>query len=191
MKKKQIILALILLLFFVFSFFQMIKNLIVFLSVPEQEEIICSETEIENDPENDVEVVKIGEPKINKIIDDFQEQKEQLKEPEFICLGEFKLTAYCSCEKCCGKWALNRPIDENGNQIVYGVSGEILVPGVSVAVDPNVIEYGKTIQIDGKNYIAHDCGGAIKNNRIDVYFEDHQEALDFGVQYKTVYLMEG
>lgn len=34
-------------------------------------------------------------------------------------------------------------------------------------------------------------GGAIKGNRIDVYFDDHSEALDFGVQYKEIYVKEG
>ena len=39
-------------------------------------------------------------------------------------IGSFDLTAYCSCEKCCGIWAKNRPMDENGEQIVLGASGE-------------------------------------------------------------------
>lgn len=29
-------------------------------------------------------------------------------EPEPVYLGEFRVTAYCSCEKCCGEWAKNR-----------------------------------------------------------------------------------
>ena len=41
-------------------------------------------------------------------------------------LGNFRLTAYCSCSLCCGKWANNRPVDENGNEIVYGSIGERL-----------------------------------------------------------------
>ena len=101
-------------------------------------------------------------------------------------LGEFKLTAYCSCEKCCGEWALNRPKDENGNDIVVGASGERLYQGKSVAVDPSVIPYGSVLYIDGKEYVAHDCGGAIKGNRIDVYFNNHSDALNFGVQYANV-----
>ncbi len=35
--------------------------------------------------------------------------------PQTVSLGEFRLTAYCSCEKCCDGWAKNRPLDKNGN----------------------------------------------------------------------------
>lgn len=112
------------------------------------------------------------------------------EEPETISLGEFRLTAFCSCQRCCGQWALNRPVDEAGNQIVIGASGERLIEGVSIAVDKEVIPYGSTVVINGKEYIAHDCGGAIKENRIDVYFENHQEAVEFGVQYAEVFMKE-
>lgn len=106
-------------------------------------------------------------------------------------LGEFKLTAYCSCEKCCGKWALNRPKDENGKDIVYGSTGTILVAGTSIATDPSVIPYGSQVEINGHIYTAHDTGGAIQGNRIDVYFDNHQDALNFGVQYAEVFLIGG
>lgn len=123
------------------------------------------------------------------------EEKETIQEPapeqpKRISLGEFKLTAYCSCKKCCGFWAYGRPFDENGNDIVIGASGERLYQGVSIAVDPAVIPYDSKVYIDGKEYIAHDCGGAIKGNRIDVYFDNHQDALGFGVQYANVELLK-
>ena len=118
-------------------------------------------------------------------------RKEVAKEePEYIALGEFKLTAYCSCVKCCGDWAKDRPVDEEGNEVVIGASGEVLEAGVSIAVDQNVIPYGATVLINGQPYIAHDCGGAIKQNEIDVYFDDHQEAKEFGVQYAEVFLLK-
>lgn len=104
-------------------------------------------------------------------------------------LGEFKLTAYCPCQRCCNEWALNRPIDKDGNEIVYGSTGETLIEGVSIAVDPSVIPYGSEVIIDGQTYIAHDTGGAIKKNRIDVYMSDHNRALDFGVKYAEVYMI--
>lgn len=106
-----------------------------------------------------------------------------------VSLGEFKLTAYCSCYKCCGKWSLNRPKDENGNDIVYGSIGERLIEGYSIAVDPTVIPYGSEVIINGHTYKAQDCGGAIKGNRIDVYHESHQTALNFGVQYAEVFIV--
>ena len=108
--------------------------------------------------------------------------EDDFNEPEMIHLGTYKLTAYCSCEECCGKWASNRP-----NGVVYGSTGEVLTAGYSIAVDPKVIPYGTELIIDGKTYKAQDCGGAIKGNRIDMYFDSHKEALDFGVQHKEVY----
>lgn len=107
-----------------------------------------------------------------------------------ISLGNFKLTAYCSCPLCCGKWAYNRPVDENGSEIVCGAIGERLTEGYSIAVDPTVIPYRTEVIINGHTYKAQDCGGAIKGNRIDVYFEDHQDALDFGVQYTEVFVIK-
>ena len=109
---------------------------------------------------------------------------------EPVSLGSFKLTAYCSCSLCCGKWANNRPLDENGEEIVYGAIGERLKEGYSIAVDPTVIPYRTEVIINGHIYKAQDCGGAIKGNRIDVYFEDHQAALDFGVQYAEVFVVQ-
>lgn len=103
-------------------------------------------------------------------------------------LGIYKLTAYCACEKCCGYWATIRPSDENGNPIVYTATGEIAQVGTTIAVDPNVIPYGSEIQIGGHTYIAQDTGGAIDGKHIDIYFDDHQEAIEFGVQNAEVFL---
>lgn len=132
-----------------------------------------------------VELQKIAQEEIPE-----EAEETEVEEPEYISLGEFKLTAYCSCEKCCGRWAKNRPVDEEGNEVVIGASGEVLVAGISIAVDKEVIPYGTTVLINGQEYIAHDCGGAIKQNRIDIYFDDHKAALEFGVQYAEVFLMK-
>ena len=98
--------------------------------------------------------------------------------PTITDLGLFKLTAYCPCEACCGK--------SDG----ITKSGEIAVEGVTVAVDPDIIPLGTKIIIDGHCYIAQDTGSAIKGNRIDVFFNSHQDALDFGVQHHEVYRNE-
>ena len=105
----------------------------------------------------------------------------------YVSLGKFKLTAYCPCEKCCGKWALNRPSDENG-LIVITASGERALQGVTVAADSDLLSFGTPLRINGNDYSVQDRGSAIKKKHLDIYFESHEEALEFGVQYKTVYM---
>ena len=93
-------------------------------------------------------------------------------------LGEFKITYYCPCPKCCGK--------SDG----ITATGTIATEGRTVAVDPSIISYGSILVIDGKTYIAEDCGGAIKSNKIDIYVDDHQKALELGVDYFEVFLQK-
>lgn len=96
-------------------------------------------------------------------------------EPEWT---EVVATAYCPCEKCCGSYARNRP-----GGIVYTASGEVATAGVTIAADWTIYPPGTVVEIEGMGtYIVHDKGGAIKGQRIDLYFEDHAAALDFGRQ---------
>jgi 3D (Asp-Asp-Asp) domain-containing protein len=111
----------------------------------------------------------------------------EIEEPGITNLGEFVVTHYCSCPICCGEYGENRPIDEEGEEIVYTSTGEVAVAGQTIAVDPEVIPYGTEVVIDGQAYVAQDTGGAIKGNRIDVYCNSHEEALERGVFTTDVY----
>lgn len=83
----------------------------------------------------------------------------------------FTATAYCPCAKCCGKC--------DG----ITATGTKATAGRTIAVDPSFIPYGTEIIIAGNTYIAEDCGGAVKgNNRVDIFFDTHAEALQFGRQ---------
>lgn len=108
-----------------------------------------------------------------------------------VSLGYFVLTAYCSCPECCGEYAYSRPLDEYGNPIVYTASGAVASAGTTIAVDPSVIPYGTSVIIDGHTYIAQDTGGAIVGNRIDVYFDNHEDAWNFGYQEAEVFVDYG
>lgn len=67
----------------------------------------------------------------------------------------------------------------------------------AIAVDPKVIPYGTKMYIvseDG-NWIygeatAEDCGGAIKGNIIDLYFDSYNTCIQFGRRNCTVYILE-
>lgn len=67
-----------------------------------------------------------------------------------------------------------------------------------IAVDPRVIPLGSRLYItsaDGKSWIygtavAADTGGAIKGNRIDLFFNTHRECVNFGRRKAIVYVLE-
>lgn len=119
------------------------------------------------------------------IVEESTEEEAESEIDDLRLLGEFRVSAFCSCSVCCGKWANNRP-----NGIVYGASGAELKPNHSIAVDTDIIPYGKSVYIEGIEYVAEDCGGAIKGNRIDIYMDSHEAALEFGVKNMTVYEKE-
>lgn len=89
-------------------------------------------------------------------------------------IGDFNLTAYCPCNICCEQWGGS----PEGKTTSIGIGA---YQGITIAVDPSKIPYGSKVYIEGVGVcIAADCGGAIKGNRIDVYFTNHSDALAFG-----------
>ena len=93
-------------------------------------------------------------------------------------LGNFTITYYCACEICCDK--------ADG----ITATGTRVVEGQTIAVDPNVIPYGTKVIIGGHVFTAEDCGGAIKQNHIDIYVNNHATALALGVANADVYLVK-
>lgn len=100
--------------------------------------------------------------------------EEQTTE-ELTSLGIYKLTAYCSCNRCSGQWGTRTS------------TGTTATQGRTVAVDPKEIPYGTVLVINGLEYVAEDCGGSVDGKHIDIFFNSHKEALEFGVQYVEIY----
>ena len=74
-----------------------------------------------------------------------------------------------------------------GGSLTY--TGAHVTPWYTLAVDPKEIPLGSWVFIpyfeDKPNkgwFYAEDVGGAIKSNRIDVYMEDLDDALEFGIR---------
>lgn len=97
---------------------------------------------------------------------------------EFKVYGPYVITAYCPCEKCCG--------------VRTGItaSGTIATEGRTIAVDTTYIPYGTKIEIEGIDgiFIAEDCGGAVKGNKLDIFFNSHEKAVEWGKQIRNVYI---
>ncbi|MFB5679140.1 ubiquitin-like domain-containing protein [Paenibacillus terreus] len=70
-------------------------------------------------------------------------------------------------------------------------SGTRVTEGRTIAVDPDVIPIGWWVYIEGLGFRrAEDTGGAIKGNKIDVYYESLNKALNFGRKSgMTVYVI--
>ncbi len=85
----------------------------------------------------------------------------------------YKVTAYCSCAKCCGK--------TTGRT----ASGTQATAGRTVAASKQ-FAFGTKLNIGGHTYTVEDRGGAINGNRIDIFVNSHAEALQWGVRYLNV-----
>ena len=108
-----------------------------------------------------------------------EEQKEESKEEEKqgssgTYLGHFKLTAYCACSKCCGK---SDGITASGTKATQGRT--VAMGGVPL---------GTKISINGKTYVVEDRGTVY--GHVDIFFNSHSAALQFGKRYADVYLVE-
>lgn len=101
------------------------------------------------------------------------------KPPTMTNLGAFKITAYCNCRICCGK------------NSIHGLTRTGTVPqeNHTISVDPRVIPLGSKVMIGGQIYTAEDTGSAIKGNIIDMYFNSHQVAKEYGVKWLDVYIL--
>lgn len=112
---------------------------------------------------------------------------EVYETPELKLLARFIVTAYCACERCC---------DKSPDDPAYGITatGTKATQGRTIAVDPRVIPYGTVLYFEGPDgliggYVAEDCGGAIKGNRLDLYFDSHEEAIEWGIKEKDIYII--
>lgn len=85
----------------------------------------------------------------------------------------YKITAYCPCSKCCGK-ATGRT-----------ASGTTATPGRTVAASSQ-FAFGTKLNIGGHVYTVEDRGGAINGNKIDIFVSSHAQALQWGVRYLPV-----
>lgn len=96
-----------------------------------------------------------------------------------------EVTAYCPCKRCCGPNA--QGITASGKDVSYN-------GGRFVAADTSLLPFGTRLEIpgyaDGMAVEVIDRGGAIKGNKLDVYFPSHEVARHWGRRWITVRVIE-
>ena len=108
--------------------------------------------------------------------DDPKEAAEQSGEWQTV---RMRVTAYCPCPKCCGQYS-------------DGITacGHKILPGDTFVAADKRYPFGTKMTIPGYNngqaVEVLDRGGAIRENRLDVFFHSHEEALKWGVKYLDV-----
>lgn len=127
---------------------------------PVQEEVTIETTNVFEEPSEEVPA---------------KQPAEEPTEQNLEYLGTWVLTAYCNCESCCGIWA-------------GGCTASGTLPEQGRTVACNSLPLGTRLIIDGCEYVVEDTGYSPYGDAwIDVYFEDHGEALCFGVRELDVY----
>jgi 3D (Asp-Asp-Asp) domain-containing protein len=100
-------------------------------------------------------------------------------EQELTYIGKFTVTAYNASAACCA------PYDDG-----YTATMTVPTEGVTVAADWNVLPAGTVIYIDGIGVrTVEDMGGPIKGNKLDLFFEDYSDAVNFGVRNFDVWVV--
>jgi 3D (Asp-Asp-Asp) domain-containing protein len=91
-----------------------------------------------------------------------------------------RITAYCPCHLCCGK-----------NACGITASGHKIKAGEKIAAADKSISFGTILDIPGYGKAAVlDRGSAIRGNRLDVYFDFHKDALNWGSRILDVAFYE-
>jgi 3D (Asp-Asp-Asp) domain-containing protein len=96
-----------------------------------------------------------------------------------------EVTAYCPCVKCCGPKA--QGITASGKHVSHN-------GGKFVAADTSVLPFGTRLVIPGyaneQAVEVADRGGAIKGNKLDLFFPSHEAALVWGRQMVEVTVIQ-
>lgn len=146
----------------------------------------------ENSNSNEGEIEETSnEVTISKVVK-YRELAENNPPTEYEKVIEASATAYCLCKKCCGK-------SPDHPAYGYTCSGIKIEQGTGIkviAVDPSYIPLKSKVYVEGLNgawdygyAIAADTGSAIKELKIDLYMDTHEEALQWGRKKVNVYIL--
>lgn len=105
------------------------------------------------------------------------EDKKEAFPGRGISLGTFVTTGYCSCEECSGGFGLT-------------YSGTVPQARHTISADISLFPVGTLLMIDDIIYTVEDIGSDVIGNHIDIYYDNHEDAVAHGRQMQEVFTVE-
>lgn len=138
------------------------------MSLQKKAELTAADTETETETK----------PEDTKTLSASVKQEETKAAEEAVTIGDsygiFKISGYCNCSICSG-----------GNTYTY--SGTVPQANHTISADLDRFPLGTKLYIDGVVYTVEDMGGGVLGDRLDIFFDTHEEALDYGVKELEVF----
>lgn len=92
-------------------------------------------------------------------------------------LGNFVTTAYCNCTSC-----------SSGSNKTY--SGTVPKANHTISADIDLYPIGTKLMIGNTVYTVEDIGSGVNGNSLDIFFDTHQQALNYGRKTVEVFSVE-
>lgn len=92
-------------------------------------------------------------------------------------LGMFVTTGYCLCEECSGGFGLT-------------YSGTVPQARHTISADISRFPIGTRLMIHDVVYTVEDIGSNVTGDQIDIYYDNHEEAVAHGKQTEEVFTVE-
>ncbi len=101
---------------------------------------------------------------------------EKEETPKKVSLGIFTTTGYCSCEEC-----------STGSNLTYTETTP--KAGHTIAADINIFPVGTKLMIGNTIYTVEDIGSNITQNKIDIFYATHEEAVQHGQKQEEIFVI--
>lgn len=90
-------------------------------------------------------------------------------------LGIFTTTGYCTCTQCCSAgWTLT-------------YSGTVPKANHTISADINHYPIGTRLMIDDVIYTVEDIGTHVEGSWVDIYYDNHDDAVAHGMKQQEVF----
>lgn len=92
-------------------------------------------------------------------------------------LGMFVTTGYCTCELCSGGYGLT-------------YSGTVPKASHTISADISLFPIGTRLMIGDVTYTVEDIGTNVVGNHIDIFYDNHEDAMAHGRQMLEVFTVK-